>query len=148
MLKTIKLTVLTTLLSVLCGSSLPAIGENDVINDGMDHAVKLNMRTVQIAAESFALDNNGRYPARLTDHFRCYFPAGDPVRKKVGQAPVNPFTKKAEWPVIGSIKIAEQARSAGPLPVSPGVIEYSSLADGTDYAIIGGGHDGKALPSR
>lgn len=121
------------------------IGTNAFAGDVKDEVVKANMRTVQLAVESYALDHGGLYPKAIDDDFKSFMP-GSEFQKAAADGPVNPFTTKKEWPVAGSIKDVAAARAGAPPSLESGKIEYSCINDGKAYAVIGGGHDGKALP--
>lgn len=109
----------------------------------MNASVKANMRTAQIAAESYASDHGGDYPVEIDTAFKSYYPAGSNNGKVAGSPPRNPFTQQAEWPVPGKITDITSARKLPPQPLQAGVVEYTPLFDGqhkpTSYAIRGGG---------
>jgi len=101
-------------------------------------SVKANMRTLQLAAESYATDNGGAYPKAIDDSFKSYMPGGGSDGKT--PAPdglTNPFDSKKEWPTMGTIT-ALKAGSEKPVSITAGTIQYSSLDGGKSYAIIGG----------
>jgi hypothetical protein len=115
--------------------------------DEKDKIVWTNMRDLQTAAEHFAANHGGdKYPTEIDDDFKSYLPGG----AEDGRTPrpvglINPFNGSNEWPTLGSVKDVLSVRNAPPPIIRPGGIEYSSLEGGAGYAIIGGGHDGKAL---
>lgn len=108
--------------------------------------VKANMRSAQIAAESYAMDKGGGYPEEIDTAFESYYPGGVP-QTLAGLAPTNPYTSKKEWPVMGMVLDVDAARNAEPGPMAKGVVEYSVIVDGgpVNYAIRGGGGNGNAL---
>lgn len=111
------------------------------------NVVKGNMRQTQIAVESYAQDHEQTYPSTVDD-FKSYFPGGVPNQKD-GQAPINPCTKKPEWPIMGSLTSVQQARTLPPEMLGKGVVEYSVIvSDGkaNAYAIRGG--DGRGMTLR
>ncbi len=60
----IELLVVVIIIGILAAIALPNfIGAQDKAREA---SVKANMRTAQIAAESFATDNGGTYPDRRT----------------------------------------------------------------------------------
>lgn len=107
--------------------------------------VKANMKVVQTAAESYFKDHTYMYPTVIDDDFKSYFPGGDPVAKKAGKAPLNPFTGTADWPVLGTITNIEEARKATPDALIKGTIEYSPIDGGKSYGIRGGAETNKAI---
>ena len=120
-------------------------------------SVKGNMRAAQVAAESFAADNNGTYPDDVTDAYKTFFPGGDcggSAAGKLGVPPLNPFTNARDWPVtfgLAAGSIADEralppsssglaGKSQGTVGyvgfgVSPtGVNSYAYAVEGTDAA--------------
>lgn len=145
----IELLVVVIIIGILAAIALPNfIGAQDKAREA---SVKSNMRTGQIAAESFATDNGGIYPDGVTDPYKGYFPGGPSDGSGAGGAapPVNPFTNTGEWPVAGSIADVQAARSAAPGAVgSAGQIEFSPVGTApniTAYAIRGARKNGVAL---
>src|ERR1700734_3441863 len=91
----IELLVVVIIIGILAAIALPNfIGAQDKAREA---SVKANMRTSQIAAESFATDNGGTYPAAATDTgYLSYFPGGaSDGQTAAASGPVNPFTNKA-----------------------------------------------------
>lgn len=107
--------------------------------------VKVNMKTVQTAAENYFKDHTYMYPTAIDDDFKSYFPGGDSVAKKPGTAPLNPFTGTGEWPILGTLANVEEARKATPDALVKGVIEYSPIDGGKNYGIRGGSETSKAI---
>lgn len=101
-----------------------------------------NMRTLQIALETYAMDE-GRpsYPRKIDLSVKSYYDGGV-KRKKEGKPVANAFTGKPEWPIMGSFTSVEAARTAPPSALAPGVIEYSVIIDAngepSSYVIRGG----------
>jgi prepilin-type N-terminal cleavage/methylation domain-containing protein len=151
----IELLVVVIIIGILAAIALPNfIGAQDKAREA---SVKGNMRTAQIAVETFATDSGGAYPNAVEDGYKSYFPGGLSDGKTVGTAkgPVNPFTNANEFPVIGSITDVQATRAAAPTGISgskPGTVEYSGIggtgatASSTAYAIRGGAKNGSALP--
>ncbi len=110
---------------------------NDVV------LAKCNMLAVQWAVESYAEQNDGKFPKVVDDEFKCYLPGGDPKTKKQGRKLYNPFTKQLEWPLQGKVVNTKLARAEAPRSILPGTVEYSAIAGGLDYAIRGGDKNGK-----
>lgn len=114
-------------------------------------SVKANMRTAQLAAESYATDHEGRYPTSVDFNFKSYYPGGSNGGASLseGSAPVNPFTMQAEWPSEGTVSDVRAARSDSSATLKPGQIEYSVIYDNAhfplSYAIRGGDSTGKVV---
>lgn len=62
----------------------------------------LNMRKVQKAAENYSSHHQGRYPTKLDNSFKSYFPMGNCDGKNYSSytIPFNPFSKKPAWPIL------------------------------------------------
>lgn len=146
----IELLVVVIIIGILAAIALPNfIGAQDKAREA---SVKANMRTAQIAAETFATDQGGTYPPTVADAYKSYFPGGGSDGSTIGTAkgPVNPFTNGNEFPIAGSVSDIQAARSAAPGNVgTPGQVEYSPIGTPSpnvpQYAIRGAGKTGKAL---
>lgn len=145
----IELLVVVIIIGILAAIALPNfIGAQDKAREA---SVKANMRTAQIAAESFATDAGGTYPTGITDGYKGYFPGGPSDGSTAGAAKpsVNPFTNTGEWPIGGSIADVQATRAAAPTNVgSSGQIEYSAIGTApniTAYAVRGARKSGVAL---
>lgn len=114
----------------------------------LEAQVRANMRTMQIAAESYATDTAGLYPTYIDKQTKTYFPKGDPGKTE-GMPFVNPYANAAEWPIMGNLKDVATLRNSAPTPIAPGAIEYSVIFDSTgqptSYAIRGGDASGHSL---
>ncbi len=112
-----------------------------------DKRVWENMRDLQTAAEHYAANHGGdKYPLAVDDAFKSYLPGGredDKTPRPVGL--INPFSGANEWPSLGGIKSITEVRRQSPPWLRPGEIQYTPVAGGRGYAIIGGAHDGHAL---
>lgn len=115
-----------------------------VLTSSTDLAIRANMLAVQWAAEMYA-ESHQRFPIAIDDQFKNCFPSQDLAHKGTGLPLRNPFTQKLEWPILGKLKNAREARFTPPGYLKAGVIEYNSIDGGKDYAIRAGGKDGKAL---
>jgi len=147
----IELLVVVIIIGILAAIALPNfIGAQDKAREA---SVKANMRTAQIAAESFATDAGGTYPATASDAgYATYFPGGSSSQGSGGTAgnyPVNPFTNATQTPSTGTVTNIQTSRAAAPASLgSAGSIYYNVLASGggnTSYAIQGAGKTGNAL---
>lgn len=146
----IELLVVVIIIGILAAIALPNfIGAQDKAREA---SVKANMRTAQIAAETFATDQGGTYPPTVADPYKSYFPGGESDGSTIGTAkgPVNPFTNGNEFPITGSVSDIQATRTAPPGNVgTPGQVEYSPIGTPSpnvpQYAIRGAGKTGKAL---
>lgn len=146
----IELLVVVIIIGILAAIALPNfIGAQDKAREA---SVKANMRTAQIAAESFATDAGGSYPDNAAK-FKAYLPGGSSSQDSSavpGKDPVNPFTNAAEAIKDGGVSNVQSTRAAAPTAVgSAGNVEYSLVTDAsggkTSYAIRGAGKSGTAL---
>lgn len=148
-----NLTVIESIVLAFCVIMVGAIVGPRIMPEGdqaSESAVRTNMKVVQVAAESYALDHGGAFPAVIDSEFQSYFPDGKPGASAVaGKAPVNPFTRKEEWPVMSAIGDVEAVRNLPPVWVGrAGQINYCPIVVGnkvTGYAITGAGEDGRSL---
>jgi type II secretion system protein G len=150
----IELLVVVIIIGILAAIALPNfIGAQDKAREA---SVKANMRTTQIAAESFATDNGGNYPTGPTSlGFKNYFPGGDSQMNgnTPGNWPVNPFINAQEAVILGTVTDVQGTRAAPPGSLSSaGSVFYNGYVLGgvgtipTTYAIQGSGKTKIALP--
>jgi type II secretory pathway pseudopilin PulG len=117
-------------------------------------SVKANMRTVQIAAESYAIDHNGLYPTAINADFEAYFPGGSSggSSPSPGKPPANPYDFKAQWPVLGHVTDLAASRKDASAMLAEGEVEYSPIYTGkhqaTSYAVRGGGKGGHVIEGK
>ena len=147
----IELLVVVIIIGILAAIALPNfIGVQDKARNA---SVKANMRTTQIAAESFATDNGGTYPSAQPQSgqpFATYFPGGDSGGSKDGNPPVNPFTNKGVWSDFVSISVTDVSaerltapKSAAIAGKDPGQVGYAGIGtsqtgtNSTSYAVEG-----------
>lgn len=115
--------------------------------------IKGNMRTVQIAAESFATDTGGEYPWTL-DGIRPYLPGGGNQQcGPPGTQPTNPVTGDSDSIfVTDALSTPEKIRAIENsgrnalhlIPgAKPGQIIYSRAKDGSGYVLTYVEEDGR-----
>jgi prepilin-type N-terminal cleavage/methylation domain-containing protein len=148
----IELLVVVIIIGILAAIALPNfIGAQDKAREA---SVKANMRTTQIAAESYATDTAGAYPPTSSDsNFQNYFPGGSSSQGSgsiPGNYPLNPFTGLSAQPQSGNVSNVVTARSTAPGTLgTAGQIFYNSItstgATNGSYAIEGAGKLGNAL---
>ncbi|HEY9732225.1 MAG TPA: type II secretion system protein [Drouetiella sp.] len=148
----IELLVVVIIIGILAAIALPNfIGAQDKAREA---SVKANMRTTQIAAESFATDAGGTYPASpSTSGFQTYFPGGSSSQTggTNGNWPVNPFSNAATAPIGGNVTDIQTTRAAAPTNLgSAGSVYYNGITpsgatSNTTYAVEGAGKGGNAL---
>ena len=136
-------------MSILVTVALSACQQAQVADSYSERAktyvVKANMKKVQAAAEAYFKDHTYMYPTKIDDDFKSYFDGGDPAAKKPGKGPNNPFTGNEEWPVLGGLTDPVAARQEVPMELGKGVIEYSAVDGGKNYAIRGGAENRKSI---
>lgn len=142
----IELLVVVIIIGILAAIALPNfIGAQDKAREA---SVKANMRTAQIAAESYATDNAGSYPTSVDTAYKSYFPGGGSDGQTAAAAgPVNPFTGANEFPTSGSLNGTPQSlrTGAGAPSGTAGEIKYLAATPPTTYAIVGCGKVGGPL---
>lgn len=115
-----------------------------LLTSNPDLAIRANMMAVQWAAEMYA-ETHKNFPLALDNEFKNCFPSQNSAHKGIGMPLRNPYTQKLEWPILGKLKNAREARFTPPGDLKAGVIEYNPIDGGKDYGIRAGGSDGKAL---
>ncbi|HEY9772422.1 MAG TPA: type II secretion system protein [Planktothrix sp.] len=148
----IELLVVVIIIGILAAIALPNfIGAQ---NKAREASVKANMRTAQIAAESYATDAGGTYPGSATDTtYQTYYPGGSSSQSggTAGNYPVNPFTNAQQSPQSFTVANVQTARSSVPGALSSvGSVYYAPITASngtgvTSYAIEGAGSTGTAL---
>lgn len=117
---------------------LKNIGGNQ--NDAREQAVIANMRTLRLAVNAYSYKHGNKFPTSVDGEFKECFPKGS-----ADGALFNPYSKKHEWPTLGTVRNVAEERKSAPRPLEPGVVEYSPVDGGKSYAIRGGGTGGKAI---
>jgi prepilin-type N-terminal cleavage/methylation domain-containing protein len=151
----IELLVVVIIIGILAAIALPNfIGAQ---NKAREASVKANMRTTQIAAESYATDTGGSYPPSAGDaNYQTYFPGGSSSQSggTPGTYPVNPFTNANGAPVPGpAVTSVSALRATAPTSSggSPGTVFYTPIAAATgstgdtSYVVLGAGATGNFL---
>lgn len=144
----VELLVVVVIIGILAAIALPNfIGAQGKAKTA---AVKGNMRTVQIASESYATDSGGAY-ANGTG-YQNYLPGGsNALTGSVGTIPTNPVTGGASTISDAGLATASaiqtrRAAAASGQTFSAGNLGYSVADSGNSYAVLGGDNGGKAVP--
>lgn len=110
-------------------------------------AVKGNMRTVQIASESYATDSGGAYAPNATASLLNYLPGGsNTLSGTAGTMAVNPVDgtngKIAAGSTTTSAALATlRAATAAASGTAKGSQDYSEVDTGNSYAVTGSDAD-------
>lgn len=133
-------------LTVLLAIAIPCFGGSQ--QKFRTSQVRGNMRTVQIAAESYAMDNHGVYPSKLSQ-LGPYLPGGSQKIGKIeGLLPVNPIHGSSVAGVVLGANIGPdlvqelRTKRAGASQLKPGQVSYSVARDGTTYAVVAADSEG------
>ena len=144
----VELLVVVVIIGILAAIALPNfIGAQGKAKTA---AVKGNMRTVQIAAESYATDSGGSYNNAAL--WKNYLPGGtNSIGGTPGVAPNNPMTgavgtlPPSAFADSAAIKAA-RAKSADATAFASGESGYNAVDAGVSYAVTGGDANGKCVP--
>lgn len=144
----IELMVAVTIIGILVAIALPnfvgAQTKSKVVG------VRANMHTCQIAAESYAADVGGQYPATAAG-LAPYYPGGDGLPGGIaGVYCTNPITgARNEQPVTASVSGPIIDRTVEPAPQGAGQTGYNVVLDvggnPSYYAITGYNEAGRAI---
>ncbi len=139
----VELLVVVVIIGILAAIALPNfIGAQKKAKAA---AVKGNMRTIQIASESYATDSGGSYGKNAD--ILPYLPGGtNKIGGTPGTLPQNPVdpTKTA----LGDAALADSKAIAGKRAAAPaangvaGNCAYSQADTGNSYAVLGSDADG------
>jgi prepilin-type N-terminal cleavage/methylation domain-containing protein len=143
----VELLVVVVIIGILAAIALPNfIGAQQKAKTA---SVKGNMRTVQIASESYATDTGGVYCASGTGTIVNYLPGGtNTLGGSTGNLPVNPCTNAATAVAAASVTNVPTQRSTAPGTFGTGNVGYSQVTvsvTGDSYAIIGGDARGQTI---
>jgi prepilin-type N-terminal cleavage/methylation domain-containing protein len=121
-------------------------------------AVKGNMRTVQIASESFATDSGGSYAVDCSNGLPTtavvggcgpYFPGGgNSLGGKVGTYPPNPCTGAIDAVPGATATLADRTSAATAITIPVGTVNYQAVtvnSANSSYAVEGGDAVGNAV---
>jgi prepilin-type N-terminal cleavage/methylation domain-containing protein len=142
----VELLVVVVIIGILAAIALPNfIGAQGKAKTA---SVKGNMRTVQIAAESYATDSGGSYSNDTS--YQNYLPGGsNSTPGSIGALPINPVTGVAQSSIpsagITTSNAISAARASVPGSFTAGEVGYSQCDAGNSYAVIGGDPNGKVV---
>lgn len=143
----VELLVVVVIIGILAAIALPNfIGAQGKAKTA---AVKGNMRTVQIASESYATDAGGSYDSGTS--YQNYLPGGSNTLagSSPGALPVNPVTGKSQTAIpsasITTSAVVKTTRTTAPGTFTAGEVGYSQVDAGNSYAIVGGDANGKQV---
>jgi len=96
----IELAIVVMVIGILAVIAIPNFGK--VTQQAKEAAIKSNCHTIQIAAEDFAVQNNGLYAENVDADVT---PAGSTLIDLLpsGERLMNPFTQSATEPVDGAV---------------------------------------------
>jgi prepilin-type N-terminal cleavage/methylation domain-containing protein len=143
----VELLVVVVIIGILAAIALPNfIGAQAKAKAA---SVKGNMRTIQIASESYATDSGGAYAATCgTAGDACdYLPGGSNsiATKTSGTFPLNPVTGVVSTAPTGSVSNVQTARAGTPAAgkVAAGNLGFDGASlQPTSYAVTGGDANG------
>lgn len=144
----VELLVVVVIIGILAAIALPNfIGAQKKAKTA---SIKGNMRTIQIAAESYATDSGGSYAAN-GGTWKNYLPGGsNTIAGTAGTLPTNPVTGKPPATVndtglATTTDIQKQKTTAAAgvkSPAAAGDPSYGQADAGNSYAVAGGDPDG------
>lgn len=142
----VELLVVVVIIGILAAIALPNfIGAQ---NKAKTASVKGNMRTVQIASESYATDSGGAYSG-TSGGLGPYFPGGaNTLAGASGIIPMNPITGATSAIGSGVVTNVQASRgTAAGTSFSPGAgnMAYDTLLTNTSYAVTGGDANGNII---
>lgn len=144
----VELLVVVVIIGILAAIALPNfIGAQGKAKTA---AVKGNMRTIQIASESYATDSGGTYSSGTG--YQNYLPGGsNSLTGSVGNIPTNPVSGGVSTITDAGLATSSaiqgrRTTSAGSVTFSAGNLGYCVSDTGNSYAVTGGDNAGKAVP--
>lgn len=118
---------------------------NDIMADeSRDALVRADMEHLQLALSNYGQLHLNIYPNSLDRKFLKNVERIAPGSASTDGL-LNPYTGKREWPESGTLTDIAQLRMAPPQIVAPGKIIYLRSPNNSEFALIGGARDGKAL---
>lgn len=143
----IELLVVVVIIGILAAIALPNfVGAQQKAKIS---AVKANMHTIQLGAESYATDTGGTYGA-ATD-IAPYMPGGSSaVGGTAGTWPTNPFSNTSAAPETATFADAaaiqtSRAKATGSDTGTAGAVGYGATTDKLSYGVMGYDNAGKAV---
>jgi prepilin-type N-terminal cleavage/methylation domain-containing protein len=143
----VELLVVVVIIGILAAIALPNfIGAQAKAKAA---SVKGNMRTIQIASESYATDSGGAYASTCSAAGDAcdYLPGGSNsiATKTSGTFPLNPVTGSTSTAPSGGVNNVQTARSGTPAAgkVNAGNLGFDGTSlQPTSYAVTGGDANG------
>ena len=143
----IELLVVVVIIGILAAIALPNfIGAQ---NKAKLAAVKGNMHTAQLCAESYATDSGGSYVAGAAGIYPYYPQGGNAIGGTAGKKPTNPLTGAADETLYAEA-IATDAgvynqRAKAPIAAAGTKGQTGYNGWGTSYAVTGADEGAKLL---
>jgi len=144
----VELLVVVVIIGILAAIALPNfIGAQAKAKNA---SVKGNMRTVQIASESYATDSGGSYCQTASGLLLNYLPGGSNSLSisTPGTVPNNPMTGSvATLNLLSGVTNVQVTRAATPGtgPGGTGNLGYCPISGLSSYAVEGSDTNGKAI---
>jgi prepilin-type N-terminal cleavage/methylation domain-containing protein len=145
----VELLVVVVIIGILAAIALPNFISAQV--KAKESSVKANMRTAQIAAESYCVGCGGAYPFSVNAGYESYFPGGGNDLTTPGSKLTNPFFNTTGFPNNSSTCTSPTSvgstRSAAPPSVSTSGcgVDYCAITTPWGYAILGATSAGKGV---
>ena len=145
----VELLVVVVIIGILAAIALPNFISAQT--KAKEASVKGNMRTSQIAAESYGTLYGGAYPAAVAAAYESFFPGGGNDGVTAGNNLTSPFQQTTGFPAAGAhcttaATVASVSAAAPPTVSSAGCgVEFDPIPAPAGYAILGGGSTGNGV---
>ncbi len=144
----VELLVVVVIIGILAAIALPNfIGAQAKAKNA---SVKGNMRTIQIASESYATDSGGAYSTSTSGALLNYLPGGcnSLSGTTTGVVPNNPMTGTTSTLnaiAITNVQVARATSAASAGPGGTGNLGYGAVSGNTSYAVEGSDTNGNLI---